>query len=96
MFELQLTSSQFRYREAAAAAGGPMPVGQAPRPSFTLADSRPRQQRPGSAQQRYMSQSRNAFSAPTRFDNMDQINEIGDDREWQQGHRLTPVDMFQA
>jgi hypothetical protein len=43
-----------------------------------------------------MSQSRNAFSAPTRFENMDQINEMGDDREWQHGHRLTAVDMFQA
>ncbi|BEJ13522.1 hypothetical protein CspHIS471_0306960 [Cutaneotrichosporon sp. HIS471] len=69
--------NQFRYREAPA--GGPMPLAQPPRPSFTLADPGRRHQRPISAQQDFISQSRNVISAPARFDNMDTINEMGEE-----------------
>ncbi|BEI90486.1 uncharacterized protein CcaverHIS019_0305560 [Cutaneotrichosporon cavernicola] len=69
--------SHFRYREAPAV--GPMPLAQPPRPSFTLADPGRRHQRPISAQQGFISRSHNVMSAPARFDNMDTINEMGEE-----------------
>ncbi|GMK56576.1 hypothetical protein CspeluHIS016_0304160 [Cutaneotrichosporon spelunceum] len=71
---------QFRYR-GEAAVGGSVSLDLPRRPSFTLADSgrRHQRERAGSAQQGFISQSRNNFSVPTRFNNMDPINEITED-----------------
>lgn len=56
-----------------------MTLPPAARPSFSLAKLGTNRARPSSAaQQLYMQPPRPAFSAPTRFENMDTINEINE------------------